>query len=53
MNPEALAARILMYAENRVLVAEHAAVAEGFAAQFGPETYRGNIRGLYQQLLPA
>jgi glycosyltransferase involved in cell wall biosynthesis len=53
MNPEALAARILMYAENRALVAEHSAVAEGFAAQFGPETYRRNIRGLYQQLLPA
>jgi glycosyltransferase involved in cell wall biosynthesis len=53
MNPEALAARILMYAENRALVAEHAAVAEGFAAQFGPETYRRNIHGLYQQLLPA
>jgi glycosyltransferase involved in cell wall biosynthesis len=53
MDPEALAARILMYAENRALVAEHAAVAEGFATEFGPETYRRNIRGLYQQLLAA
>jgi uncharacterized membrane-anchored protein len=26
-------------------------VAEGFAAQFGPETYRQNIRGLFRQLI--
>ena len=51
MNPDALAARILMYAENRALAAEHAAVAQAFAAEFGPETYRRNIRGLYRKLL--
>jgi glycosyltransferase involved in cell wall biosynthesis len=51
MNSEALAIRLLMYAENRSLVVEHAAVAKAFATQFGPETYRRNIRGLYRSLL--
>lgn len=51
MNADALAARIMLYANDRSLVAEHSAVAKGFAAQFGPETYRRNIRGLYRSLL--
>lgn len=51
MNAEALAARIMQYAQNRTLVAEHAEVAVRFAGQFGPETYRRNIRSLYQQVL--
>jgi glycosyltransferase involved in cell wall biosynthesis len=51
MNADALAARIMFYANDRSLVDEHAAVAESFAAQFGPETYRRNIRGLFRQLI--
>lgn len=51
MNADALAARIMLYANDRSLVAEHAGEAVRFAAQFGPETYRRNIRGLFRQLM--
>ncbi|MGV3660326.1 MAG: glycosyltransferase family 4 protein [Prosthecobacter sp.] len=53
MNADALAARIMLYALDRALVAQHADLAVRFAAQFGPTTYRRNIRGLYQQVLEA
>ena len=51
MDPDALARRILLYAEDRTVLAEHAAVATQFAAQFSPETYRSHIRELFAQLL--
>ncbi len=51
MDAEALARRIMQYADHHDLLDAHARQAMAFAAQFSPATYRRNIRGLFRKLL--
>lgn len=51
MDSQALAQRIMKYAEDRTLVAQHGNVAVEFASNYGPEKYRHNIGMLFKSLL--
>ena len=51
MDLASLAKRIMQYADDRLLVAEHGNEALTFAAQFGPEKYRRSIGALFADIL--
>jgi glycosyltransferase involved in cell wall biosynthesis len=51
MDSGTLAKRIMQYADDRTLVAEHGERAVSFAAQYGPQNYRRNIRVLFEDIL--
>ena len=51
MDSDSLAARIMSYADNRTLVAEHGELAVAFASNFTPSAYRRNIQTLLRDVL--
>jgi glycosyltransferase involved in cell wall biosynthesis len=51
MNPGALASRIQCYAQDRIMLEEHARMALDFASRFGPGVYRKNVGSFFQKLL--
>jgi hypothetical protein len=50
MDSGSLAKRIMQYADDRTLIVQHGREAVAFAAQFSPEKYRHNIRGLFKNI---
>ena len=51
MDPDALAERLLLYAQDRELCRAHGEVAAEFARQYRPEVYRGKVAQLFGNLL--
>ena len=51
MEPMRLAARMMLYENDRALRIQHGRQAAAFAKQFGPEKYRQNIGGLFESIL--
>ena len=51
MDSDGLAHRMMQYADDRTLIAEHGDIAVAFATHYGPQKYRNNIRALFKDIL--
>jgi hypothetical protein len=50
-DSDAIARRLVLYADDRALCREHGLIASAFARQFTPVRYRDNVRKILREFL--